>query len=187
MRKCSWNKSLTKSKQQQQRHRPNSWSFRNRRWNLNWNTKNKSVHWRKTWARVYQEECQQWGLRKCLSWSFPSLREPHKIGSDFQLSSQIESTSEPATTKFSYLKELIDVKVRKLIDGLPFIEEGYLKAKALLEKRYGQKKIWSHLANAVNSGYDRGERCLSPVFFAMLTCWHLQFPKIFAFPFFFIN
>ena len=55
-----------------------------------------------------------------------------------QFSSQIESTSEPATTKFSYLKELVDVKVRKLIDGLPFIEEGYLKAKALLEKRYGQ-------------------------------------------------
>ena len=45
----------------------------------------------------------------------------------------------------------------------------------------------SHLANAVNSGYDRGERCLSPVFFAMLTCWHLQFSKIFAFLFFSIN
>ena len=30
------------------------------------------------------------------------------------------------------------MKVRKLIDGLPFTEEGYLKAKALLEKRYGQ-------------------------------------------------
>ena len=55
-----------------------------------------------------------------------------------QFSSQIESTSEPATTQFCYLKELVDVKVRKLIDGLPFIEEGYLKAKALLEKRYGQ-------------------------------------------------
>ena len=55
-----------------------------------------------------------------------------------QFSSQIDSTSKPATTKFSYLKELVDVKVRKLIDGLPFTEEGYLKAKALLEKRYGQ-------------------------------------------------
>ena len=55
-----------------------------------------------------------------------------------QFSSQIDSTNEPATTKFSYLKELVDVKVRKLIDELPFTEEGYLKAKALLEKRYGQ-------------------------------------------------
>ena len=39
----------------------------------------------------------------------------------------------------------------------------------------------SLLANAVNSGYDQGERCLSPVFFALLTCWHVQFSKIFAF------
>ena len=41
----------------------------------------------------------------------------------------------------------------------------------------------SLLANAVNSGYDQGERCLSPKFFAMLTCWHVQFSKIFAFLF----
>ena len=41
----------------------------------------------------------------------------------------------------------------------------------------------SLLANAVNSGYDQGERCLSAVFFALLTCWHLQFSKIFAFLF----
>ena len=35
----------------------------------------------------------------------------------------------------------------------------------------------SLLANAVNSGYDQGERCLSPKFFALLTCWHVQFSK----------
>ena len=47
----------------------------------------------------------------------------------------------------------------------------------------------SLLANAVNSGYDRGERCFicSAVFLAMLTCWHVQFSKIFAFLFFSIN
>ena len=28
----------------------------------------------------------------------------------------------------------------------------------------------SLLANAVNSGYDQGERCLSQMFFALLTC-----------------
>ena len=39
------------------------------------------------------------------------------------------------------------------------------------------------LANAVKSGYDQGERCLSPMFFALLTCWHVQFWKIFAFLF----
>ena len=30
-------------------------------------------------------------------------------------------------------------------------------------------------SNAVNSGYDQGERCLSAVFFALLTCWHAKF------------
>ena len=41
----------------------------------------------------------------------------------------------------------------------------------------------SLLANAVNSGYDQGERCLSPMFFTLLICWHVQFSKIFAFLF----
>ena len=44
-----------------------------------------------------------------------------------------------------------------------------------------RKFFWSLLANAVNSGYDQGECCLSAVFFALLTCWHVQFSKIFAF------
>ena len=41
----------------------------------------------------------------------------------------------------------------------------------------------SLLAYAVNSGYDQGERCLSPKFFALSTGWHVQFSKIFAFLF----
>ena len=39
-------------------------------------------------------------------------------------------------------------------------------------------------SNAVNSGYDQAERCLSAVLFALLTCWHVQFSKIFAASFF---
>ena len=35
----------------------------------------------------------------------------------------------------------------------------------------------------VNSGHDRGECCLPAVFFALLTCWHVQFSKTFAFLF----
>ena len=38
--------------------------------------------------------------------------------------------------------------------------------------------------NAFNSGHDRGERCLSAVFFASFkTCWHVRFSKIFVFLF----
>ena len=36
-------------------------------------------------------------------------------------------------------------------------------------------------SNAVNSGYDQGEGCLSAVFFALLTCWHVQISKNFPF------
>ena len=40
------------------------------------------------------------------------------------------------------------------------------------------------LANAFNSGHDRGECCLSALFFALFkTCWHVRFSKIFAFLF----
>ena len=35
-----------------------------------------------------------------------------------------------------------------------------------------------------DSGHDRGECCLSAVCFALLTCWHVQFSKTFAFLFF---
>ena len=47
-----------------------------------------------------------------------------------------------------------------------------------------EKVFLAFLANVVNSGHDRGECCLSAVFFALLTCWHEQFSKIFAFLFF---
>ena len=54
-----------------------------------------------------------------------------------QFHSQIDKSNVDPVTKFSYLKELVKIKVRKLIDGLPFTDEGYEKAKSLLEKKYG--------------------------------------------------
>ena len=55
-----------------------------------------------------------------------------------QFETQIDKSSAPDVTKFSYLKELVDLKVRNLIDGLPFTAEGYKKAKDLLGRRYGK-------------------------------------------------
>ena len=55
-----------------------------------------------------------------------------------QFESQIDKSNVDDVTKFSYLKELVDIKVRRLIDGLPFMSEGYAKARDLLQKRYGQ-------------------------------------------------
>ncbi|KAK2546733.1 hypothetical protein P5673_033632 [Acropora cervicornis] len=55
-----------------------------------------------------------------------------------QFETQIDKSSTLEVTKFSYLKELVDLKVRNLIDGLPFTPEGYEKAKDLLARRYGK-------------------------------------------------
>ena len=41
-------------------------------------------------------------------------------------------------TKFAYLKELIQPKVRVDIDGLPFSTEGYERAKNILKSEYGK-------------------------------------------------
>jgi hypothetical protein len=41
-------------------------------------------------------------------------------------------------TKFSYLKELVEPKVRIAIEGLPFTTEGYKRAKIILETKYGK-------------------------------------------------
>ena len=37
----------------------------------------------------------------------------------------IDESSAPEVTEFSYLKELVNLKVRNLIDGLQFTPEGY--------------------------------------------------------------
>lgn len=55
-----------------------------------------------------------------------------------KFTSEIVSTSLAPLTKFGYLKELLERHVSKDIDGLPFTEEGYENAKAILEAEYGQ-------------------------------------------------
>ena len=48
-------------------------------------------------------------------------------------------------TKFSYLKELVDTKVRSAIEGLPFLTEGYERAKNIMKTKYGDT---SEIVNA---------------------------------------
>ena len=56
-----------------------------------------------------------------------------------QFTEPIGKTGMVAITKFSYLKEFVDLKVRKTIDGLPFTAEGYNRAKSILMDRYGKE------------------------------------------------
>ena len=55
-----------------------------------------------------------------------------------KFTSEIDSTKIPTLTKFAYLKELLDESVRTDIEGLPFTDEGYSKAKEILETEYGK-------------------------------------------------
>ena len=55
---------------------------------------------------------------------------------DNQFSAMVDSQNVPAVTKFSHLKELLVPKVRQVIDGLPFNEEGYERAKKYLKEKY---------------------------------------------------
>jgi len=55
-----------------------------------------------------------------------------------QFETQIDKSSAPDVTKLSYLKELVDSKVRNLIDGLLFTPDGYQKAKDLLFRCFGK-------------------------------------------------
>ena len=52
--------------------------------------------------------------------------------------SEIDSSNLAKLTKFGYLKELLEKHVRNDIEGLPFTDDGYDNAKAILEAEYGQ-------------------------------------------------
>ena len=56
-----------------------------------------------------------------------------------QFTEAIDKTGMVTITKFSYLKEFVDLKVRKTIDGLPFTAEGYNRVKSILMDRYGKE------------------------------------------------
>ncbi len=62
-----------------------------------------------------------------------------------QFDTEIDKADVAPVTKFSYLKELMDAKVRSIIDGLPFSTEGYERAKNILKMKYGDT---SEIVNA---------------------------------------
>ena len=57
-----------------------------------------------------------------------------------QFTESIDKSSLPAITKFSYLRELLDDKVRKAVEALPYSAEGYNRAVAILKEWYGKER-----------------------------------------------
>ena len=68
------------------------------------------------------------------------------IGRDFQ------KVHESPITKLSYLKELLEQKVRATIEGLPFTTEGYEQAKNILKTKYGKENeiVNTHVTNIMS-------------------------------------
>ena len=69
-----------------------------------------------------------------------------------QLEAEIDRAEVPGVTKYSYLKELVDPKIRKEIDGLPFSSEGYERAKNILKRKYGKPSevVNAHVENIMS-------------------------------------
>ena len=56
-----------------------------------------------------------------------------------QFTEAIDKTGVQPITKFSYLRELLDVKVKRAIEALPFTAEEYNRAKSILSERFGKE------------------------------------------------
>ena len=50
----------------------------------------------------------------------------------------IDKATMPGMTKFTYLKSFLDQKVKRSVEGLPFSNEGYNRAKSILLEKYGK-------------------------------------------------
>ena len=62
-----------------------------------------------------------------------------------QYEASIGAADIPNVTKFSHLKELLEPKIRGLIEGLPLSSEGFERAKNILKTKYGKE---SEIVNA---------------------------------------
>ena len=56
-----------------------------------------------------------------------------------QFTETIDKTSFASITKFSYLRELLDSKVKRRIEALPFKSPGYNRAKSILTEKNGKE------------------------------------------------
>ena len=69
-----------------------------------------------------------------------------------QFRERMDKTNIAPVTKFTYLKILLQPKVRALIDGLPFTTEGYERAKNILEGEYAETSeiVNGHVQNIMD-------------------------------------
>ena len=107
----------------------------------------------------YQKKIKEVQARKISSTKLPKIVITPFNGSyhDWlrfwgQFSAGINLADIPDVMKFSYLKKLVEPKIRTCIDELPFTAEGYKKAKKILEDKYGNTSeiVNSYVEEIVN-------------------------------------
>ena len=73
-----------------------------------------------------------------------------------QFEAEIDLTEVPGVTKYLYLKELVDPRIRKEIDGLPFSSEGNERAKNILKRNYGRpREVVKAYVENIMSAYNQ--------------------------------
>ena len=72
-----------------------------------------------------------------------------------QFSVEINNSRLASVTKLSYLKEFLELKVRSIIDGLPFTSEKYNRANSILKGKYRKPSEVgnSHIQSIINLPY----------------------------------
>ena len=70
----------------------------------------------------------------------------------FRSAAEVDKADIAAETKFAYLKSFLEPKVLVDVEGLPFNESGYERAKAMLNKEYGRTTeiVNSYINNIMN-------------------------------------
>ena len=65
---------------------------------------------------------------------------------------EIDKSDLAPTTKFAYLKEMLEPNIRNEVDGLPFSSEGYERAKTILNSEYGRPSeiVNAYIQNIMN-------------------------------------
>ena len=94
-----------------------------------------------------------------------------------QFSANIDLADISEVMKFSYLKELVDPKIRTCINGLPFTDERYKQAKKILETKYGNTSeiVNSYVEEIMNLPTITGTRPekIHPFYEKLLYCVQL--------------
>ena len=101
-------------------------------------------------AELAKSSVQKPEIQECEHFTTQSAKLPKLVISKFdgsfmhwprfwgQFSEAIDKSSVAPITKFTYLLELLEPQVKRCVEALPFNTEGYNRAKAILQEKYGK-------------------------------------------------